>query len=54
LGNGYHGKVNILFKTDDGDLKRVETTIWAFDQDFVTLKSGMSIPLRCILGIEHI
>lgn len=54
LGNGYHGKVNILFKTDDGDLKRVETTIWAFDQDFVTLKSGTSIPLRSILSIEHI
>lgn len=54
LGNGYHGKVNILFKTDDGDLKRVETTIWAFDQDFVTLKSGTSIPLRSILSIDHI
>jgi hypothetical protein len=54
LGNGYHGKVNILFKTEDGDLKKVETTIWAFDQDFVTLKSGTSIPLRSILSIEHI
>ena len=54
LGNGYHGKVNILFQTEDGDIKRVETTVWAHDQDFVTLKSGTSMPLRCILSIEHI
>ncbi|PSR56326.1 hypothetical protein AHMF7605_23925 [Adhaeribacter arboris] len=54
LGNGYHGKVNILFQTEDGDVKRVETTVWAYDQDFVTLKSGTSMPIRCILSIEHI
>ena len=54
LGNGYHGKVNILFQTKDGDIKRVETTVWDYDQDFVIFKSGNSIPIRCILSIEHI
>ncbi|MDQ3291426.1 MAG: hypothetical protein M3Q05_09070 [Bacteroidota bacterium] len=54
LGNGYHGKVNILFQTADGDVKRVETTVWDYDQDFVIFKSGNSIPIRCILSIEHI
>ncbi|QNF33710.1 hypothetical protein HUW51_13635 [Adhaeribacter swui] len=54
LGNEYHGKVNILFQTETGDVKRVETTIWAYDQDFVTLKSGTVMPVRCIISIEHI
>lgn len=52
LGNGYHGKVAITFKTAEGELKRVDTTVWAFDQDFITLKAGCSIPLRSIVGIE--
>ncbi len=54
LGNGYQGKVNILFQTADGELKRVETTVWAFDQDYVILKSDTTIPVRSILSIEHI
>ena len=54
LGNGYHGKVNILIQTADEEVKRVETTVWDYDQDFVIFKSGTSIPIRCILSIEHI
>ena len=54
VGNGYHGKVNILFETADGDIKRVEMTVWAYDEDYVTLKSGYTIPLRSIISIEHI
>lgn len=54
LGNGYHGKVNILFQTADEEVKRVETTVWAYDQDFVTLKSGTNLPIRSIISIDHI
>ncbi|MDX5346863.1 MAG: hypothetical protein LPJ89_08185 [Hymenobacteraceae bacterium] len=52
LGNGYRSKVDITFQTADGQIQRVSTTIWAFDQDYVLLKSSTAIPLRCILNIE--
>jgi hypothetical protein len=52
LGNGYHGKVEIYFQTADEEMKRVVTTIWDFDQNYITLKSGSSIPLRAINRIE--
>lgn len=52
LGNGYHGKVEIFFETADGEPKRVVTTIWDCDQGHLILKSGASIPLRAVYGIE--
>ncbi|AIZ63816.1 hypothetical protein PK28_09150 [Hymenobacter sp. DG25B] len=52
LGNGYHGKVDIYFQTADGSVKRVCTTVWAADAEFLTLKSGASIPLRSVLGFD--
>lgn len=52
LGNGYHGKVDIYFQTADGSVKRVYTTVWACDSEFITLKSGASIPLRSVLGFD--
>lgn len=52
LGNGYHGKVNIYFQTADGAAKRVQTTVWATDADFLTLKAGTSLPLRSVLGFD--
>ena len=52
LGNGYHGKVEIFFETADGEPKRVATTIWDNDQNYIILKSGASIPIRGIYGIE--
>lgn len=52
LGNGYHSKVNIYFRTADGATKRVYTTIWATDAEFLTLKSGKAIPLRSVLGFD--
>ena len=54
LGNEYHGKVNIFFQTEDHDLKRVETTVWAYDDNYVILKSGTNIPLRSVISVEHI
>ena len=52
LGNAYHGKLDIYFQTSDGHAKRVATTVWASDNDHLTLKSGTSLPLRAVLGFD--
>ncbi|MCJ8167600.1 hypothetical protein MKJ04_22345 [Pontibacter sp. E15-1] len=52
LGNVYHGKVEITFQTATGERKRVDTTVWAVDERFMTLKAGCSIPIPSIIGIE--
>ncbi|WP_266204399.1 hypothetical protein [Pontibacter kalidii] len=52
LGNGYRGKVEITFQTADGKLHRVDTTVWAVDDRYMTLKAGCSIPVTSIIGIE--
>lgn len=54
LGNAHHGKVHIHFQTADGHLYRADTTIWACDSEFVTLKAGASLPVRAIVQIEFI
>ena len=52
LGNAYHGKLDIYFKTADGATKRMATTIWAADAEHLTLKSGASLPMRAVLGFD--
>ncbi|TGE24627.1 hypothetical protein E5K00_05275 [Hymenobacter aquaticus] len=52
LGNGYHGKVDIYFQTADGATKRLYTTVWACDAEYLTLKSGASLPLRAVVGFD--
>jgi hypothetical protein len=52
LGNAYHGKLDIYFKTADGATKRMATTVWAADSEHLTLKSGASLPLRAVLGFD--
>lgn len=52
LGNVYHGKVEITFQTAEGEQKRVDTTVWAVDEKFMTLKAGCAIPIPSIIGIE--
>ncbi|GAB3829539.1 hypothetical protein [Pontibacter rugosus] len=52
LGNVYQGKVEITFQTAEGDHKRVDTTVWAVDDKYMTLKAGCSIPVTSIIGIE--
>jgi len=54
LGNVHHGKVHIHFQTADGHHYRADTTIWACDSDYVTLKAGASLPVRAISQIEFI
>ena len=51
LGNAYHGKVDIFFQTADGSTKRVQTTLWAADSEHLTLKAGVMLPLRAVLGV---
>ena len=53
LGNHYKNKVKIIFKLANGDVKRVYTTVWAFTSDHISLKAGVIIPIRSILGIEY-
>ncbi|TGD80581.1 hypothetical protein [Hymenobacter wooponensis] len=52
LGNAYHGKLDIYFRTDDGVIKRVHTTVWATHEEYLTLKSGIALPLRSILSFD--
>ncbi|MCH7403582.1 hypothetical protein ACFOUP_13240 [Belliella kenyensis] len=48
LGNLLQSKVQIIFETTDEKTYRVDTTIWAVGQDFVSLKGGIHIPVSSI------
>lgn len=52
LGNNYHGKLDIYLQTADGAIKRVYTTVWAMHQEYLTLKSGITLPLHAVLGFD--
>jgi hypothetical protein len=47
LGDGYKGKVRIIFETTEGS-KAVETTIWQAAEDTILLKGGVRIPIHSI------
>ena len=47
LGNSHKSKVKIVFQTEEG-IKAVETTIWSVDEDEVSLKGGINIPMQSI------
>lgn len=47
LGNNHKGKVKIVFETNEG-IKAVETTIWVTDENEVSLKGGINIPVHSI------
>ena len=51
FGNYAQYKVAIVFEDDCG-LKRVETTIWDLDDDFVYLKNRIRIPLGRIREVR--
>lgn len=52
LGNLYQIKVFIKFRDELNKLHRVETTVWAVFDKHVSVKSGMTIPIRAIEDIE--
>lgn len=51
LGNAYQSKVSITFMDDEG-LKRVETTIWAKGEKFISLKGGVWLPISHIISVN--
>lgn len=53
LGNAYRNKAAITFRTEKGDIKCVNTTVWTYDDRFVLLKSGTFLPLKSILKVEN-
>jgi len=52
LGNLYKRKVKIYFKALDGKIRQIETTVWAVCDDYISLKQGVSLPVRSIEEIE--
>lgn len=52
LGNLYHSKVSIIFKSQDGRLQKVVTTIWSVGEDFILLKGAVFVPVKAIVELE--
>lgn len=52
LGNLYQVKVLIKFRDELNKLRIVETTVWAVFDKHISVKSGMTIPIRAIEDIE--
>jgi hypothetical protein len=52
LGNLYKRKVIIYFKTLEGILKKIEVSVWAVGEEFVSLKAGRTIPIHSIDHVE--
>lgn len=52
LGNAYHGKLDIFFQTADHQTLRVQTSVWGAHPDYLTLKAGILLPLRAVLGFN--
>ncbi|MVN77303.1 hypothetical protein GO988_13285 [Hymenobacter sp. HMF4947] len=52
LGNAYHGKLDIFFQNAEGKILRVQTAVWGSHQEYLTLKSGIMLPLRAVLGFD--
>jgi len=51
LGNLHHSKIKIIFEDSEG-LKEVETTVWVAGENFISLKGGVSIPVRRIVEVR--
>lgn len=51
FGNYAHYKVAILFEDSTGK-KRVVTTVWDLDDEFVYLKNRVKLPLRSIYQVK--
>jgi len=51
LGNNYKHKVKIFFK-DSESYKHIETTVWQLDKNMLTIKGGVTIPIRSVYKVE--
>ncbi len=52
LGNTYRGKLAVYFRTADEGLYRIQTCVWAVDEDYLVLQTGTALPLRAVLRLE--
>ncbi len=52
LGNLYKRKVKIHYKTIEGVIEKIETSVWAVGDKFVSLKKGNTIPIHSIDHVE--
>ncbi len=50
MGNSDKVKCSILF-TDMEGLKQIDTTIWEYDDEFISLKGGMTLHLKFVEDI---
>jgi len=51
LGNLHHTKIKIIFEDSEG-AKEVETTVWVASDNYISLKAGVSIPVRRIVEVR--
>ena len=51
LGNLHQTKIKIIFEDSEG-LKEVETTVWVTGESFISLKAGVTIPMRRIVDVQ--
>ena len=52
LGNTYKSKVKMYFKTSKDEIMAVETTVWFVNESHISLKGGINIPTKSIMGME--
>lgn len=52
LANAHQTKATIFFQTADGQTKRVRAHVLGAHAEYLTLKDGMLLPLRAVLGFE--
>ena len=52
LGNAFHGKVRICFKTQENDNCVVDTTVWSAGDDYICLKGGITLPVSAITSVD--
>ena len=52
LANAHQTKATIFFRTADGHTKRVRAHVLGAHTEYLTLKEGMLLPLRAVLGFE--
>jgi hypothetical protein len=51
LGNNYKHKVKIYFKDSECN-KHIETTVWHLDKINLTIKGGVTIPIRSVYKVD--
>jgi hypothetical protein len=52
LGNLYKRKVTIHYRTLQGVVYKIETSVWAVGEQFISLKKGNTIPIHAIDHVE--